>query len=481
MMVSSILILLFALLKITLTQITIRSPIELQNKFNGKIKLNTDVIKSSISNYGKVPYGQSLIGRLYYNVNNKELDYACKPLNGLDIEPETNLDRQPIVLVERGNCTFVTKTRMVQRIGGAVALIVDNKLEKNLENVIMTDDGTGSDIIIPTLMISKENGQKLIDFFMENKNNTEILSKIQIKLEFSIAHSEKVFFQLFFSSANKKIYRLIKEFYSYYVLLKNYTHFTPHYISHESKLYADDKDIQSDNCLSNGKYCASPRYDLNVFQGKYILLEDIRQKCLYNLVTPQGDSSIYFQYMIKFYDDCIAQVEPRFDYKCALEVLDSIGYDKEKVRQCMINSFGVDKESLLMFNNTNKLLENDYDAKSAWNVKMFPTIMVNNQTIHGASSAENLVEAVCAGMVTKPKICEDYLHYSVDNSSEASDFSFGTIWMIIIAVVLVNVMIVYICKRYIMRKIHERVERSVDIDGRINNVVTSYLALRDTK
>lgn len=35
MMVNSILILLFALLKVIVTQITIRSPIELQNKFNG--------------------------------------------------------------------------------------------------------------------------------------------------------------------------------------------------------------------------------------------------------------------------------------------------------------------------------------------------------------------------------------------------------------------------------------------------------------
>jgi hypothetical protein len=36
-------------------------------------------------------------------------------------------DISPIILVDRGECTFVTKARNVQAFGGSVALIADDK------------------------------------------------------------------------------------------------------------------------------------------------------------------------------------------------------------------------------------------------------------------------------------------------------------------------------------------------------------------
>jgi hypothetical protein len=47
-----------------------------------------------------------------------------------------------MILVDRGECTFVTKTRNIARAGGELAIIVDNS-DKLIENIIMSDDGTG--------------------------------------------------------------------------------------------------------------------------------------------------------------------------------------------------------------------------------------------------------------------------------------------------------------------------------------------------
>ena len=58
----------------------------------------------------------------------------------------------PIIMIDRGDCTFVTKVRNVEKAGANVALIGDNVVE-NSEVFIMTDDGSGHQINIPSFLI----------------------------------------------------------------------------------------------------------------------------------------------------------------------------------------------------------------------------------------------------------------------------------------------------------------------------------------
>ncbi len=60
----------------------------------------------------------------------------------------------PIILLDRGECTFVTKVRNVEKTGANVALIGDTKSE-NSEIYIMSDDGSGHTIEIPSFFIRK--------------------------------------------------------------------------------------------------------------------------------------------------------------------------------------------------------------------------------------------------------------------------------------------------------------------------------------
>ena len=68
---------------------------------------------------------------------------ACSSLNRTHISPEGNENdpsNTPIVLVQRGNCTFVTKTKFAQLIGAKMVIVVDNK-DQALDNIVMADDG----------------------------------------------------------------------------------------------------------------------------------------------------------------------------------------------------------------------------------------------------------------------------------------------------------------------------------------------------
>ena len=53
----------------------------------------------------------------------------------------------------RGNCHFVDKARNAQLAGAKAIIVFDNKEE--YQPFVMIDDGTGQDISIPLIMISK--------------------------------------------------------------------------------------------------------------------------------------------------------------------------------------------------------------------------------------------------------------------------------------------------------------------------------------
>eukprot|EP00352_Strombidinopsis_acuminata_P003541 CAMPEP_0176384634 /NCGR_PEP_ID=MMETSP0126-20121128/34488_1 /TAXON_ID=141414 ORGANISM="Strombidinopsis acuminatum, Strain SPMC142" /NCGR_SAMPLE_ID=MMETSP0126 /ASSEMBLY_ACC=CAM_ASM_000229 /LENGTH=88 /DNA_ID=CAMNT_0017750475 /DNA_START=185 /DNA_END=451 /DNA_ORIENTATION=- len=62
-------------------------------------------------------------------------------------------DLSPVMIAKRGDCSFVQKIRNMEKIGVSVGIIIDNTNEK-IENVVMSDDGTGQGIRIPSMIIS---------------------------------------------------------------------------------------------------------------------------------------------------------------------------------------------------------------------------------------------------------------------------------------------------------------------------------------
>jgi hypothetical protein len=125
------------------------------------------------------------MGRLYYDPSNTDSDYACKPLTSITLEPESRDDRYPIVMVDRGNCTFVTKARNVQNLGGHMAIIINNN-DNPVNRILMADDGTGSDIQIQAVLISKSNGEKFKQFFRENEGKRDILKNLVVSIEYKM-------------------------------------------------------------------------------------------------------------------------------------------------------------------------------------------------------------------------------------------------------------------------------------------------------
>ncbi|XP_048366034.1 protease-associated domain-containing protein 1 isoform X2 [Sphaerodactylus townsendi] len=77
---------------------------------------------------------------------------ACGVLNnGVFVEGQ-------IALVERGGCSFLSKTRVIQEHGGRAVIIADNAYDNDSSYVEMIQDSTGQTADIPALFLLGRDG-----------------------------------------------------------------------------------------------------------------------------------------------------------------------------------------------------------------------------------------------------------------------------------------------------------------------------------
>ena len=99
------------------------------------------------------------MGKIHYDVDDSK---ACKEF------PDQVLNRtsdvSPFFLAMRGECSFVQKVRNMENAGVAVAIVIDNRNEL-VDEILMSDDGTGGGIRIPSMLIGKKDGDRMVSWF----------------------------------------------------------------------------------------------------------------------------------------------------------------------------------------------------------------------------------------------------------------------------------------------------------------------------
>lgn len=97
---------------------------------------------------------------MYYDETNSK---GCEEYKPVNFTTDADGDITPFFIAERGECSFVRKVRNMENIGVSVAIIIDNS-DEDIEEIVMSDDGTGGGLRIPAMLIGKTDGKKLIDF-----------------------------------------------------------------------------------------------------------------------------------------------------------------------------------------------------------------------------------------------------------------------------------------------------------------------------
>jgi hypothetical protein len=158
-----------------------------------------------------------------------------------------------------------------------LAVIIDDSGTSDIKNVIMSDDGTGTGIRIPSMMISKRDGEILKDFL--KRQPEEVSNKAALSAEFIFENQENtVKWELWYTSANDRALDFIKNFGESIHIVEDHTVFQPRFVTWACP--SCDSDFKRKECVSNGRYCAM-NHKGSYVQGKDILIEDLREYCLY--------------------------------------------------------------------------------------------------------------------------------------------------------------------------------------------------------
>ena len=100
----------------------------------------------------------------------------------------------------------------MENAGVAVAIVVDST-DEDINSIVMSDDGSGAGIRIPSMLISKADGAKLVDFLQTASD--EELSQVSLLADFSLKRHDgdnKVDYDIWYSSTSDVALDFIQDF-----------------------------------------------------------------------------------------------------------------------------------------------------------------------------------------------------------------------------------------------------------------------------
>ena len=152
----------------------------------------------------------------------------------------------PVILIDRGNCNFVTKVRNVEKVGANVALI-GNDHSMDTKTFVMSDDGSGHTINIPSFMLQKQTA----DAFKQYLNNGH---KVLVKILIETATSDNVVtVDLWYSTEFDLTDQILTGLQKYLPKFGDKVIFNPRIKTKGCPLCLRKEEQKE--CLSNGRYC----------------------------------------------------------------------------------------------------------------------------------------------------------------------------------------------------------------------------------
>jgi len=404
---------------------------------------------------------------------NKTLDHtACQDLGILQLNQIQNQfsENFKILLAYMGSCPIIQKARNAQSAGASMLVLINNN-DQNIENVILEEDGAQSDIKIPVGLISLSNGRIMQNYILSNPQN-----RIIVEINFQEKKpKKKIELKFFFSSSELRAYEMINNITSYIDKYDEQVEFIPIYVTHQIPSYDEKTAKRELNCVTRGKYCYFPKETTITQDGQRILLESLRQKCMYFKSIELKKMKYYYQYLDYFHKNCLLVPTPRFNDRCSKQNLDVMGFGVDYLDDCIADSFGV--RTLLsssFIDNENTIFKNDYDEILKYKLTSFPAVVVDDKPIEGIIKEYKIAEALCSAVEVKPSFCNFLGGTLVEDNPRRS-----WTYFLIFVIVIVNICLFIIFRKYIIKQIGERINfNMIEVDGRVNNILTNFFQFR---
>lgn len=474
---SLLLLLLIIILHLTtcLFSISITSPPSLSSLFNNL------PIQISPSSFGHIPHGKSLPSKLFFNPINDNINNACFHLTD---QPHFNsfisslTSSSPFcVLSNFGDCTFLSKAKNIQLSGAQCAILINDTPEEPIESVLISDyDYKGNDITIPVIVMNYENGTALKQFIFNNNSS----ASIDIILNFEIQNkTDKVDVNIWYSADDEQVYKLftnMSEYYNVLVSSSNFVTVNIHVITYKHMEYNEYSNVNNKyafhNCYGSGKYCMQQN-KLGINDGRVIVKEDIRQKCVYAV----GDD--YMKYMKVFYKECVCK--GMFNEECAENVMLREGIRKGDVNKCISDSFinanvnsNNDDDYYIRneFIMENEILNSEYKIREINYVEKSPTVFINKRLYFGNINSNYIIEAICAHLTKPIYICHN------NNTFITQPQHYLTLWfgIIIMSIFVLVLSGAFLTIKYLTKHKHKS-KTKIIISSELSTLPREYISV----
>lgn len=378
--------------------------------------------------FGTPPYGGSINQPLYYAGSDLCDSTTVDPRKGYPSRPNDETGKQAawpapfILMMDRGNCSFVQKVRNAQHLGAAGVIIADNIcLCNDMECIkhyredhsgsdtipceqnepIMADDGSGGDIDIPAFLVMKHDADIWKEQMMEEDQ------KIQLQMSWTLpAPDDRVEYELWTTPSEHVSEEFQKNWKNVARVFEKHIYFTPREYLYDGSRF--DCEVEKNRvicdslCTNQWKYCAmDPDYNINQgTSGADLVVESLRRICVWKHYGAEDGIGIkYWDYISEFFTRC-DNVDFFSNKSCVDDALKRAKVDVNTIEHCMEDSGGVQA-------GRNTFLDLEIAAQARRGVVILPTIYVNSVALRGALTENTLITAICAGFVgdTAPAVC----------------------------------------------------------------------------
>jgi len=457
----------FGQIAYAIPRINVISPSTLSSKFE------TDKfsgIPFKVGNYGKVPYGAHIIGAITMaNPQN-----ACDTISEFRAG-EFSFDQNVIAIVRGGDCPYTVKSRNAQAAGAKVVVIVHDK------NDLPESFGVGSDtegITIPSILIPKDDGEKLIKFIEKLPfpplNPEDIVPIVSINFPYDVV-SDSVNLDFWFSASDSEVSYSFLNTISYYALnAPNVFKFTPHFVTWDCLICKrlDYETNLSGDCISGGRYCAPDPDDEGPLTGSDIVYEDLRQACIW-----KNNQRTWWEYTSYYATRCLTDKSStnldQTPEQCSYDILNLVANSNQiaQIKQCVEDSFipkngNVDKGLC-----DNKILSAERELQLQYDITEFPVLLINHRPYDDElDNIFSVMAEVCKKIKHAPEFCNDFKQ---GQSKDLSRHHVG-VSLTLVVVLLMSALVLFYCYRRITKR-----KLGMELSMEANNMVSRYMSLKD--
>lgn len=462
--------------------------------------------------FGKIDLGFEAIGKIWIVPRESQSslpeNYSCESLKSLKLTSSSESSQftgYNIVLIDRGDCSYPEMARQVQKIGGDMALIINNE-PGSVEGIEVKSDGSDNDIKIPVALISYNDGKKIMVHLINNPEEN-----VYLEISIGMNKKDRVTVEFFTNILNKESYYLFYQFKSYYDLLKDSIDFYPIFLTQVVEGLTGEQIVN--DCLSNGLFCILEKpenvnFDINGIKGKNLIYDSIFHQCIFSTTKSKNT---FFEFIEIYWDKCynsrfyqplcgkelFGKELQDLIFSCVLDSFRTTNtpslpyFDKPNEQnpetqpsQKTEDSHGSSQLLIRRFDsvkdNNNKILVDNRIKEEQYSIKSVPQVVINGKIMNddGRLTASILFDNICEAFKKKPDVCNEYSLHHTD--VELEGISWLEMIIFIVIMLLMNVLILYSCKKYIMERVEDRinVDRN-ELGGEINTVVNSYFNLRE--